>query len=706
MVALGQKYAGGFTPSKETPAYDEPHDLAFANELSSFGLVLKGPVLSDGEIHRIPTRDDKRGDLSGWYVFHEGDAVSFGAYGDWRLGGSTKWSSKGEAVLSFADRSEMERKLKEAEARAAARQAEAAERSSREWDDAADADPMHPYLVAKGITAHGIRQNGDKLIVPGYGPDGSVIMYQAIGPDGTKRFVKGAAKQGSHYWIEGDLKDVVFVAEGFATAATIREVTGRSCVVAWDAGNLPTVAAIVRQQTDAKMVIAADMDQWKPDKGNAGLRKAREAADAAGNAIVAVPQFALIGNRPTDWNDLAQNEGLDVVRDQLSKVVPQLADDVEPITLGGFDPLMLAQIKPREWVYGRHLIRKFVSLTLADGGVGKTNLVLIDAVAMALNKPLLYDAPQAGRRLKVAHYNLEDPLEELYRRVWAICCHYKISPMVLKDHLFLNSGRDRRLLVARADRVNGFIVEPDAKALEREIREKGIDVLSIDPFVKVHSVNENDNGEIDRVASIFADIAHRTGCAIELVHHAAKGKAGSGQSAARGASSLAGAVRSARELVSMSRDEADHLGVDMKEYPYLVRLADGAKQNLAPPGSNTNWLKRIGVDLPNGDQVGTLERWKAPGLFDEVDVEKAKEVWRALRVPEGMDPVWKGDTRSRESWVGYKLAEILGKDWEEDQGWLLKVQKAWEKTGVLKRVQHLDRHRKPRDYIVAGDEPF
>ena len=34
-------------------------------------------------------------------------------------------------------------------------------------------------------------------------------------------------------------------------------------------------------------------------------------------------------------------------------------------------------IPPRQWLYGTHLIRGFVSLTVAPGGLGKSSMVLV-----------------------------------------------------------------------------------------------------------------------------------------------------------------------------------------------------------------------------------------------------------------------------------------------------------------------------------------
>src|SRR6266851_1009986 len=41
-----------------------------------------------------------------------------------------------------------------------------------------------------------------------------------------------------------------------------------------------------------------------------------------------------------------------------------------------------AEIQPREWLYGNHYIRKFVTATIAPGGMGKSSLALAEAVAM------------------------------------------------------------------------------------------------------------------------------------------------------------------------------------------------------------------------------------------------------------------------------------------------------------------------------------
>src|SRR5690349_16778256 len=79
-----------------------------------------------------------------------------------------------------------------------------------------------------------------------------------------------------------------------------------------------------------------------------------------------------------------------------------------------FSSLDASTIPPRRFVYGRHLIRQFVSTTFAPGGVGKSSLGFAEALAMASGRPLLGVEP-AGR-LRVWIWNGEDPFEELQRR--------------------------------------------------------------------------------------------------------------------------------------------------------------------------------------------------------------------------------------------------------------------------------------------------
>jgi hypothetical protein len=64
-------------------------------------------------------------------------------------------------------------------------------------------------------------------------------------------------------------------------------------------------------------------------------------------------------------------------------------------------------IPPRETLYAGHFMRGFMSLTIGIGGGGKSNLEIVDSLAMMSGAPLL--GHSSGKKLKVWYINLEDP---------------------------------------------------------------------------------------------------------------------------------------------------------------------------------------------------------------------------------------------------------------------------------------------------------
>ena len=357
----------------------------------------------------------------------------------------------------------------------------------------------------------------------------------------------------------------------------------------------------------------------------------------------------------------------------------------------------------RRWLYGHHLIRKFISSTVSPGGVGKTSLILVEAIAMCTGLDLLGTKPREAP-LRVWVYNLEDPLEELERRVLAICLHYRIDPAPLQGRLFLDSGRDQPLIVARQDGKAVTIAMPVVDALTEEIRARQIDVLVVDPFVSCHRVNENDNPAIDDVAKTFARIADGTGCAIDLVHHVRKGH---GEEITvedgRGASALLGAVRSARVLNPMSVKEAEEAGV---ANPRLHFRTTNGKANLAPPASGSTWFHLASVSLGNGtggpfddsDHVGVVEPWTWPNAMDGVTLHDLRAVQRIVSHAQ-----WRDDVRASE-WVGKAVAQVLRLDTTRpaDKAKILSLLRTWIASGALVRVQKEDKDRHLKFYVEVG----
>ena len=120
---------------------------------------------------------------------------------------------------------------------------------------------------------------------------------QYIDAEGQKRFLRRARIDGlftSFGTVEGDTP-IACLAEGFATAATIFEVTGLPTFAAMSASNLPLAAKRIRQLfPGVQLIVCADDDAQKDGQPNIGIQKAGEAARAVCGEV-AVPDFGDVG---------------------------------------------------------------------------------------------------------------------------------------------------------------------------------------------------------------------------------------------------------------------------------------------------------------------------------------------------------------------------------------------------------------------------
>lgn len=354
-----------------------------------------------------------------------------------------------------------------------------------------------------------------------------------------------------------------------------------------------------------------------------------------------------------------------------------------------------AEIPPRYWLYGAHRLRKFVSVTFAPGGMGKSSLLLAEALAQATGRPLLRE--YVHERCNVWLWNGEDPVDELQRRVTAACIAHKVEPHEIEGRLFLDSGRSTEMIVVKKVRDELLVAEPVVEEIISELVSNDIDTLIVDPFVLSHSVPENDNGAIDRVARQWARIANTCNCAVELVHHVRKASQGQNEHTVedgRGAVALLAAARSARVLNRMTKEEGETAGVENHRQFFRI---DNGKANLAPPADKTTWHQIKSVDLPNGDNVGVVMPWKWPDPLADMTVGNLLDVQKAI---DG-----KNYRRSPQSpdWIGNAIAEVLGLDAEADRKRIATMITVWLKSGALKEGKVTDKRNNVRPIIEVGE---
>lgn len=267
----------------------------------------------------------------------------------------------------------------------------------------------------------------------------------------------------------------------------------------------------------------------------------------------------------------------------------------------------LAAIPPRQWIIPGRLIEQNVTLTVAPGGTGKSLFSILECIAVATGKNLTGVEPTKSG--PVLLYNLEDPIDEIYRRCVATCIVNDLPVKESLQNVYVQSGIDRRLLLAGFGERSIPRLGKDCSRLEEYIGDMEFVAVCIDPLVRAHRLPENDNMAIDFLCDALTRIARRTKAAISVIHHTAKNRTGEQLAGnidySRGAGALINAARIASTLAPMDAKTAERLHLDERTRRSFIRLDDG-KINLTGTSGNPQWYRISGVSLPNGDNVGGI----------------------------------------------------------------------------------------------------
>jgi RecA-family ATPase len=357
-----------------------------------------------------------------------------------------------------------------------------------------------------------------------------------------------------------------------------------------------------------------------------------------------------------------------------------------------YDMFDEASIEPRRWIYAHHYLRSFVSVLASAGGIGKTSLQIVEALAIVTGRPLLGE--EVKERTNVWIVNLEDPLEEIQRRVLAAMRHYGIKPDDVRGRLFVNAGRDFSLKFGIQTREG---VLPNTKLVEylcAKIPEKQIGCVFIDPFVGAHNINENDNMAVNAIVAEIRRVADETKCAIGLVHHIRKGN---GEDASidsvRGAGSLISAARSARVINKVSEDDAMKLGVDMGKAKGIFRVDDG-KANLAPPADKSTYRQMIGVKIDNGEWIGVCvpfdlpDEWK--GMTDAVVNEMLRMIELGPKTDDGSQEYYSIRPQDKDRFAGRVITTFTFDDLShmKNDGQAKRIIKTWHEKGLIEEFEY------------------
>ena len=508
MADLSNVFGGPWSPPPEKRV--APPEEQLLDAIREAGLEPPEQVILDGKIHRFKSGTKGapgHGDKPGWYLVF-GDGVPAGRFGCWRAGVEVTWRADVGRKLTQTEEMAHARRMAEAKA---LRDAElerkhqvASETVEKIWTGAQGASPEHPYLQRKGIGVHGARITGDgRLVLPLYDQDGTLATLQYIDHDGGKLYHPGG-QTGGKFWMVGSLDEpgTLFVAEGFATAATIHETTNRPVVVAYSASNLVPITGILREMYGASqdVVIVADND-----KSGVGQRYAEQASAKFGARMVMPPIEG-------DANDYAQ-----AGHDLASLLLPPKDDWL--ISADDFS----AQPAPISWLVKRWLQSQALIMVHGPSGGGKTFVVLDWCLRIASQTP-----EWAGQKVRAGNvvYLAGEGHHGLRGRVAAWKHQHQVGHLAMwlsKDGCDLNTPTGYLKVVEQVRML------PENPA-----------VIVVDTLHRFLAGDENSAQDAKTMLDACNSLMQEFNCSVILVHHT--GVAEEAQHRARGSSAWRGAL--------------------------------------------------------------------------------------------------------------------------------------------------------------------
>lgn len=589
MTKVTEIFGGPFIPSSKQV---DPPELQLADAMRSAGIDPPPKLEIDGQLHRFSTKGRKRDD-SGWYVIFPDEPVA-GRFGCWRDQIDCVFRADIGRDLSAAENMAIVRRQSEAKAereRARAKKAEvAASTVETIWRDAIAASPDHPYLKKKGIEPHGARLTGDgRLIVPLFAEDGTLSSLQYIS-ETEKRYHPGGTTK-SCSWTLGEVTPgPIFVAEGYATAATIHEVSNRPCVVAYSANNLPLIVGQLREahgQTQ-EIVIVADNDESR-----VGRNKADEASAKYGGRIVMPPTDG-------DANDY-QKAGEDL----LGLLFPPVDDWLVPADSFSEQPAPIRwQVK--HWLQSQALI-----MVHGPSGCGKTFLVL-DMVLAIASKGTIPDWFGNKVRHGTVVYLAGEGHHGLRGRVAAWKQHKGVGEldMWLSRHgLDLNTPQGYQKTV---DAIRALPNPPE--------------IIVVDTLHRFLDGDENSASDAKSMLDACGAMINEFDCSVVLVHHT--GVSVEAQHRARGSSAWRGALDIEISVIpgetieinqrkSKDAEEAESVFVELQSVPingWLDEDDDQVSSAVLVAGNEPTKSKK---DSPLARHQKTFENaWWSAGAED------------------------------------------------------------------------------------------
>lgn len=456
-------------------------------------------LILDGEIHRFGNKKNS------WYVAF-GDNVPAGIFGNWQTGEQHSWCGNIGRTLTLQESIENSKRLEELkkirEEKLKVKHEVTKDAVNIIWGQATAANKNNAYLERKKIKAHNLKETTDgRLIAPIYNIYGEITSLQYISNDGKKKFQTGGEIKGG-FNLLGTPGDKIFVAEGFATAATIYEVTGTPTIMAYSAGNIPEVVKLIRSRYGRiSITIVADNDESKT-----GETYANKAAKLYGASVIIPPAIG-------DANDYYVNGGdLEGLLAPKEKWLTSLND-------------FIAKPKPIKWLIKHWIQDEALIMTFGQSGAGKTFVVLDWALRIAT------PSIDTWHGEKVRHGDIAYLAGEGHAGLRARC----------KAWIQENRKEDENIRFFISNSGTDMNTPEGLQKTIREIRESELKprLIVIDTLHRFLDGDENNAQDTKTMLDACGVLTREFSCTVMLVHHTGVNpdaqKRGRGSSAWKGA---------------------------------------------------------------------------------------------------------------------------------------------------------------------------
>lgn len=551
--------------TKQLPVETPEQQLSTA--MANNGLTPPREIILDGKLRRFCSGTKGKpgaGDKSGWYVGY-GDGVPAGRFGDWRTGFEMPWKATLNRDLTPAEEMIAARRIAEAralrEAEEKKKHEQAAETVETIWQNGGQASADHPYLTKKQIETHSARVTGDgRLMLPVYDENGELQTLQYIDATGEKRFHPGGKVAGGSWYCGTDDSGVVYVAEGFATAASIAETMSAMTYVAYSASNIPAIVSMLRERFGQSKRIAVVADH---DTHGVGKKYADLAAKQSGSRTIIIPIEGF------DANDYLV-EGNDL-RSLLS---PQSASTNWLIPADE----LAAQPSPISWLIKGWIQRGATHMVHGASGAGKSFAVLDMCMRIAAgfmpDRRWFECITKSGNVIYLAgegHHGIRG-------RVAAWKQHHdvdKLNMWISSDGCDLNTPEG---LARTVDSIGAMGID--------------VDLIVIDTLHRFMHGDENSAQDAKSMLDSCAYLTKEFESAVLLVHHT--GVSNEAQHRARGSSAWKGAMD---VELNLKCAENEHDPIELRQ----MKLKDGEMQ--APKFFRLHSVPITGWIDEDGEQV-------------------------------------------------------------------------------------------------------